>query len=101
MPPIFNKGSMVIAITITPIPPNHWSIALQIKIPFGALSKSFIMVDPVVVMPDILSKKESTNDKLRVDNKKGIHPKIAILNQDKVVNRKLAANLVSYFPLCL
>ena len=46
------------------------------------------MVDPVVVMPDILSKKESTNDKLRVDNKKGIHPKIAILNQDKVVNRK-------------
>jgi len=36
----------------------------------------------------MLSKKESTSDKLRSDSKKGILPKIAILNQDKVVNRK-------------
>ena len=47
-----------------------------------------MIVDPVVVIPDILSKKESTNDKLRLDNKNGIHPKIAILNHDKVVRRK-------------
>ena len=47
-----------------------------------------MIVDPVVVIPDILSKKESTNDKLRSDCKNGIHPKIAILNQDKVVKRK-------------
>ena len=47
-----------------------------------------MIVDPVVVIPDILSKKESTNDKLRLDSKKGMHPKIAILNHDKVVKRK-------------
>ena len=47
-----------------------------------------MIVDPVVVIPDILSKKESTNDKLRSDSKNGIHPKIAILNHDKVVRRK-------------
>ena len=28
------------------------------------------------------------NDKLRLDNKNGIHPKAAILSQDKVVKRK-------------
>jgi hypothetical protein len=47
-----------------------------------------MIVDPVVVIPDILSKNESTNDKLRSDNKNGIHPKIAILSHDKVVRRK-------------
>tara|TARA_B100001123_G_scaffold390676_1_gene468469 strand:+ start:287 stop:649 length:363 start_codon:yes stop_codon:yes gene_type:complete len=35
----------------------------------------------------MLSKKASTNVKLRFDNKNGIHPKIAILNHDKVVSR--------------
>ena len=39
-------------------------------------------------MPDMLSKKASTIDKLRLDSKKGMHPKIAILSQDKVVRRK-------------
>jgi len=47
-----------------------------------------MIVDPVVVIPDMLSKKESTNVKLRSDNKNGIHPKLAILNHDKVVKRK-------------
>ena len=51
----------------------------------GALSRSEIIVEPVVVIPDMLSKKESTGDKLRFENKKGKAPKIAILNQDKVV----------------
>ena len=56
--------------------------------PFGALSRLVMIVDPVVVIPDILSKKESTNDKSRSDNKNGNDPKIAMLNQDKVVRRK-------------
>ena len=70
------------------MPPSHCKIALQISILFGASSKLVIIVDPVVVIPDILSKKASTNDKLRLDNKNGKHPKIAILNHDKVVRRK-------------
>jgi hypothetical protein len=54
----------------------------------GELSKLTIIVEPVVVIPDILSKKASTNDKLRLDNKNGKLPKMAMLSQDKVVRRK-------------
>tara|TARA_B100000029_G_C17420255_1_gene904040 strand:+ start:577 stop:906 length:330 start_codon:yes stop_codon:yes gene_type:complete len=78
----------VIAITIIPIPPSHCKIALHIRILLGALSRKVMIVDPVVVIPDMLSKKESTNDKLRLDNKNGILPKKAMLNHDKVVRRK-------------
>tara|TARA_X000001036_G_C20637472_1_gene789707 strand:+ start:923 stop:1477 length:555 start_codon:yes stop_codon:yes gene_type:complete len=88
MPPTFNSGSIVIAITIIPMPPNHCKIALQIRILFGAVSILVIIVEPVVVIPDILSKKASTKDKFRLDSKNGKHPKMAIDNQDKVVNRK-------------
>jgi len=35
----------------------------------------------------MLSKNESTKDKLRSDKKNGKHPKIAILTQDRVVKR--------------
>jgi len=70
------------------MPPSHCKIDLQIRTLFGAVSKLVIIVEPVVVIPDILSKKASTYVKLRLDNKNGIHPKIAILSQDKVVKRK-------------
>jgi hypothetical protein len=88
MPPMFSKGSIVMAITITPMPPSHCKIALQIRILFGVISKLVIIVDPVVVIPDILSKKASTNDNSKSENKKGRHPKKAILNHDKVVRIK-------------
>ena len=45
-------------------------------------------MDPVVVIPDMLSKKASTKDKSRLESKNGKHPKIAILSHDKVVRRK-------------
>jgi len=85
---MFSSGSIVIAITIIPIPPSHCKMALHIRMLFGAPSRLVIIVDPVVVIPDILSKKESTSDKLRPDDKNGKHPKIAMLSQDKVVKRK-------------
>jgi hypothetical protein len=88
IPPTFSNGNIVIAITITPMPPNHCKRALQIRMPLGASSKFVIIVEPVVVIPDMLSKKESTNERFRSDNKKGKDPKIAILNQVKVVKRK-------------
>ena len=71
-----------------PIPPSHCNIALHIRMLFGALSKFVIIVEPVVVMPDILSKKQSKNDKFRSDNKNGKEPNIAIISQDNVVRRK-------------
>ena len=50
-----------------PIPPSHCKIALQISILFGAASKFIIIVDPVVVIPDILSKKESVKFRSRFE----------------------------------
>jgi len=41
----------------------------------------------------MLSKKESTIDKLRLDNKKGKDENMAILNHDKVVKRKACCRL--------
>ena len=48
----------------------------------------FKIVAPVVVMPDILSKKESVIDKFNCDKKNGKEPNIAILNHDNAVNKK-------------
>ena len=44
IPPMFIIGIKVIAITIIPIPPNHWSIALQLKIALGVSDKLLIIV---------------------------------------------------------
>ena len=45
------------------------------------------MVEPVVVIPDILSKKAFVNENSRLENIKGSEPKIAILNHDNAVNK--------------
>ncbi|GIS66886.1 MAG: hypothetical protein CM1200mP5_6700 [Candidatus Pelagibacterales bacterium] len=55
---------------------------------FWRISRLVIIVDPVVVIPDMLSKKASTKDKSRLESKNGKHPKIAIPSHDKVVRRK-------------
>tara|TARA_B100000674_G_scaffold389357_1_gene333084 strand:+ start:1592 stop:1852 length:261 start_codon:yes stop_codon:yes gene_type:complete len=47
-----------------------------------------IIVDPVVVIPDILSKNAFVNENSILENTNGKEPKIAILNQDKAVKRK-------------
>ena len=77
-----------IAIIIIPIPPNHCKIALHNSIPLGVNSKFEMIVEPVVVIPDILSKKASVIDNSIVDNIKCRDPKIAILKQDKAVSLK-------------
>ena len=80
IPPTFIMGISVIAITIIPMPPNHCSIALHNRMPFGVFSKLEIIVDPVVVIPDILSKKASVRFKLSSEKINGKEPKIAIDN---------------------
>ena len=87
IPPTFIIGINVIAMTIIPIPPNHWSKALHNKIPFGISSKLEIIVEPVVVIPDILSKNAFVNEKFTLERMKGRDPKIAILNQESAVKR--------------
>jgi hypothetical protein len=64
---------------------------------FGALSRLVIIVDPVVVIPDMLSKKASVIESSIVENMNGRDPKIAILNHDSAVNKKACCkfNLLS------
>ena len=93
IPPTFIIGIRVMAITIIPIPPNHWRIALHNNILFGISSKLEIIVDPVVVIPDILSKKAFTNEKFKSEKMNGKDPNIAILNHDSAVRRKACCNV--------
>jgi len=89
IPPTFNRGKIVIAITTIPIPPSHCIMARHNKILFGLLSKSVIIVAPVVVIPDMLSKKASLKVNSLGDKRKGKLPKIATISQAKVENRKV------------
>ena len=75
------------AITIIPMPPNHCIIALQSKILLGEESKSNITVEPVVVIPDMLSKNASLKESSKFDNTKGILPKKAMLIHAKEENK--------------
>jgi hypothetical protein len=52
-----------------------------------------------VVIPDILSKKESVMDSSRVEKIKGKEPNIAILNQERAVNKNACCrfNFLSWF----
>ena len=86
------------AITIIPIPPSHCIIALHNKILFGVASRFVIIVEPVVVIPDILSKKASLIEKFKFENIKGIEPKTAIAIHARVEKRKVCFkfNLYSF-----
>tara|TARA_A100001011_G_scaffold386326_1_gene461913 strand:+ start:1116 stop:1268 length:153 start_codon:yes stop_codon:yes gene_type:complete len=48
-----------------------------------------IIVEPVVVIPDILSKNASLKERFKLDKIKGIDPKIATVIHAKVENRKV------------
>ena len=81
IPPIPRRGSIAIAKTIIPIPPNQCVILLQKIILSGSDSISFITVDPVVVYPDIVSKKILENDVIEPVDIYGTVPEITIINQ--------------------
>jgi len=88
MPPTLNMGSIAIAMTIMPTPPSHCSKALQSKMPGGALSRPTIIVEPVVVMPDIDSKNASARLISNAENANGSAPTAATATQLIVVRRK-------------
>tara|TARA_B110000495_G_C22842118_1_gene491120 strand:+ start:572 stop:862 length:291 start_codon:yes stop_codon:yes gene_type:complete len=64
-------------------------IALQSNILFGDFSRSVITEEPVVVIPDILSKNESLNEKSRSERIKGIEPNKATAIHEKAENKKV------------
>jgi hypothetical protein len=79
---------MASAMTMMPMPPSHCRIARHSRMPGGAMSRPTMTVDPVVVTPDIASKKASA--KLRPSSEKanGRAPKSATTAQAEVVIRK-------------
>jgi len=64
-------------------------IALHSKMLLGLLSKSVIIVAPVVVMPDMLSKKASLKVNSCGDKRKGRLPNTATINHANVENKKV------------
>ena len=89
IPPTLKRGKKITATTIIPIPPNHWSNPRQNNRPSGKVSRTLKTVAPVVVKPDIDSKKPST--KLALDQPiiNGIEPKIGNINQIETVNKNV------------
>lgn len=59
IPPTPIMGSTAMAMTTIPKPPSHCKMARHSKIPGGAWSRPVMTVEPVVVMPDMASKKAS------------------------------------------
>ena len=55
---------------------------------FGISFRFEIIVEPVVVIPDILSKKALVKEKFKSENINGKEPNIAMLNHDNAVRRK-------------
>ncbi|MNN23301.1 hypothetical protein D3C81_1366940 [compost metagenome] len=59
MPPTRNSGRIATAMPIKPMPPNQCSMERHINKPGDAVSRPVSTVEPVVVMPDIVSKNAS------------------------------------------
>ena len=69
MPPMPNKGKIASDKTIIPIPPIQWVKARHQSRALGNCSMSVNMVAPVVVKPDMDSKKESVIEGMAPLNK--------------------------------
>lgn len=95
IPPTFKKGITDIAIKIIPMPPSHWRIARQSKMPGGAWSSPVMTVEPVVVMPDTASKTESVRLIFRSDIRKGRAAKAARTIQLAPVRRNAWRTVIS------
>jgi len=75
MPPICSMGRMASPRTMIPMPPSQWVRARQKLMLGGMTSTSMMILDPVVVKPDMDSKKASTNDGMTSDRRKGRAPR--------------------------
>ncbi len=59
MPPMRRNGRTSTARVMMPKPPSQISSQRHSRIPMGAVSRPTMTVDPVAVMPDIVSKTAS------------------------------------------
>ena len=96
MPPIPKMGKMARLRTIIPIPPSHCVMLRQKSIPFGNDSMSFRMDDPVVVKPDMVSKKAFVKSGIEWLRIKGKLPK-----NEKRTQTRLTITNPSRLPISL
>ena len=59
MPPTRSSGRIATAMPMKPMPPSQCSIERQMSRPGEAASRPVSTVEPVVVIPDMVSKKAS------------------------------------------
>ena len=88
IPPTLSMGRTAIAVTTIPTPPIHCSRARHIKTPRGISSRPVMMVDPVVVMPEVASNRASVRDKFTGSKRKGSALKTESVNHAKTVKTK-------------
>ena len=101
-PLTLKTGNTAIAKTTKPTPPNHWSIALHNNIPGVQLSKPIITVEPVVVIPDMDSKKESVKDNPLLSRYRGRAETNAVTNQLRLVKMNVCLMFNCFFvPLVI
>lgn len=84
MPPTPKNGSIAMERTIIPMPPNHWIMLLQKRIPSGRDSILLKIEAPVVVKPEIDSKYASVILPIEPERKKGREPKRPALIHPRV-----------------
>jgi hypothetical protein len=88
MPPTPNSGKTARAMTMIPRPPNHWSVARQNSREGGRCSRSVNTVEPVVVRPDIVSKKARVKLRFGKASNRGMVADADINTHTRVTNRK-------------
>ncbi len=86
MPPIPRKGRTATASTMIPIPPSHWLKPRQKRRPRGSEPGSEKIEAPVVVKPEIDSKKASSGEAMPA-SQNGSAPKTAALSQPTLTIR--------------
>lgn len=64
MPPMRSSGRIATAMPIKPMPPSQCSSERHIRMPGDMLSSPLNTVEPVAVMPDMLSKRVGVTDVL-------------------------------------
>ncbi len=95
MPLIFRKGIIAITRTITPIPPIQCVSARQNKILLGRTSISVKIDEPVVVKPEIDSKKASVNVEIECAKRYGKVPNTPRASQLNVTISTLSLSVGS------
>ena len=95
VPPMPVMGRMARERTMMPMPPSQWLRLRQNSRPRGRSSTRTRMEAPVVVNPDMLSKKASVKEGIWPEMKNGRAPRAEMISQPSVTTAKLSRSMSS------